>query len=86
MKFALEWERRWDAGEGVANVSELCREFGISRETGYVWLRRFRAAGHDVKASRSGRTGRTTSRTRSCQPSSTPHSPWRGEPCPSAQT
>jgi len=50
VKFALEWERRWDAGEGVANVSELCREFGISRETGYVWLRRFRAAGHDVKA------------------------------------
>jgi putative transposase len=50
VKFALEWEKRWDAGEGRMNLSELCREFGISRETGYVWLRRYRAAGHDVEA------------------------------------
>lgn len=49
-KFALEWEKRWDAGKGVTNVAQLCREFGISRDTGYVWLRRFRDAGHDVKA------------------------------------
>ena len=48
-KFALEWERRWK-GDGHVNVSQLCREFGISRETGYVWLRRFREAGHDVRA------------------------------------
>src|SRR5205085_1278765 len=26
-----------------ANVSELCRRFGISRETGYKWLARYRA-------------------------------------------
>ncbi|HTP28564.1 MAG TPA: helix-turn-helix domain-containing protein, partial [Anaeromyxobacteraceae bacterium] len=25
-----------------ANVSALCREFGISRQTGHKWLRRFR--------------------------------------------
>lgn len=50
MKFALEWEKRWDSGEGRMNMAELCREFGISRETGYVWLRRFRAAGHKVEA------------------------------------
>src|SRR5207237_7452024 len=50
IKFALEWEKRWDAGEGRMNLSELCREFGISRETAYVWLRRYRDAGHDVKA------------------------------------
>lgn len=50
VKFALEWEKRWDAGEGRMNLSELCREFGISRETGYVWLRRYRAAGHKVEA------------------------------------
>lgn len=25
-----------------ANVSMLCERFGISRQTGYVWLRRFR--------------------------------------------
>jgi hypothetical protein len=35
-KLILEWEKRWDAGEGVTNISELCREFGISRETAYV--------------------------------------------------
>jgi transposase-like protein len=28
-----------------SNVSQLCRRFGISRETGYKWLRRFREAG-----------------------------------------
>ena len=25
-----------------SNFSELCREYGISRKTGYKWLRRFR--------------------------------------------
>ena len=49
VKFVLEWEKRWDAGEGRMNLSELCREFGISRETAYVWLRRYRAAGRDVQ-------------------------------------
>jgi transposase len=49
-KFALEWERRWHENEGQVNVSQLCREFGISRETGYLWLRRFREAGHDIRA------------------------------------
>lgn len=50
IKFALEWEKRWNAGEGRMNLSELCREFGVSRETAYVWLRRYRASGRDVKA------------------------------------
>lgn len=50
VKFALEWEKRWDAGEGRMNMTELCREYGISRETGYVWLRRYRASGHKVEA------------------------------------
>lgn len=31
------------AGLDGANVSALCRRFGISRETGYVWLRRLRS-------------------------------------------
>src|SRR5262249_16706889 len=39
-KFVLEWERRRDEGESRTNLSELCREFGISRETAYVWRRR----------------------------------------------
>ena len=28
-----------------ANMSALCREFGISRPTGYKWLKRYRKAG-----------------------------------------
>ena len=31
--------------EGGANKSELCREYGISRKTGYKWLQRFRELG-----------------------------------------
>jgi transposase InsO family protein len=50
VKFVLEWERRWNESEGQVNVSELCRMFGISRETGYYWLRRYREAGHDLAA------------------------------------
>lgn len=49
VKFVLEWEKRWHAGEGQVNFSELCREFGISRERGYTWLNRYRDAGHDVR-------------------------------------
>src|SRR5262249_25289276 len=37
-----------------ALVSELCRRFGISRQTGHLWLRRFRA-GELVLADRSRR-------------------------------
>jgi transposase InsO family protein len=37
-----------------ANVSSLCERFGISRQTGYVWLRRF-AAGEQDFADRSRR-------------------------------
>lgn len=29
-----------------ANVAALCREYGISRQAGHKWLRRFRAQGH----------------------------------------
>lgn len=29
-----------------ANIAALCREFGISRQTGYKWLRRFRSEGY----------------------------------------
>src|SRR5689334_9328736 len=29
-----------------ANVSELCREFGISRQTGHKWIRRYRDQGY----------------------------------------
>ena len=29
-----------------ANISALCREYAISRQTGHKWLRRFRAQGY----------------------------------------
>jgi transposase InsO family protein len=35
----------WLASREEVNVSELCRRFGISRETGHRLLRRFRSAG-----------------------------------------
>jgi transposase InsO family protein len=50
VKFGLQWEKRWGAGEGRINFAELCREFGISRQVGYVWLRRYRQARLDVSA------------------------------------
>jgi transposase InsO family protein len=50
VRFVLEWERRWKEGEGVVNMSELCREFGVSRECGYKWVRRYVDAGHDLAA------------------------------------
>ncbi len=38
-KFVLEWERRWKAGQGRVDVAELCRMRGVSRTTGYKWIR-----------------------------------------------
>jgi transposase InsO family protein len=38
-----------------ANISELCRRFGISRKTGYKWIERFRAEGDSGIADRSRR-------------------------------
>jgi transposase InsO family protein len=34
------------AGAPGANISALCQEYGVSRQTGYKWLRRFRADGY----------------------------------------
>ena len=50
VKFVLEWEKRWDEGEGKLNFAALCREFGISRQVGYAWVARYREAAHDVRA------------------------------------
>ena len=50
-KFVLEWERRWREAEGgLVNMAELCRMFGVSRQTGYKWVRRYQAAQLDVTA------------------------------------
>jgi putative transposase len=50
VRLALEWERRWQEARGHVNMSELCREFGVSRDIGYKWINRYRKAGHDVRA------------------------------------
>ena len=39
MRFVMEVER------GEHSISDLCEIYGVSRETGYVWLRRYREAG-----------------------------------------
>jgi len=39
VRFVLEYER------DEQSMTELCEGFGVSRETGYVWLRRYRALG-----------------------------------------
>lgn len=38
-----------------ANLSQLCRRFGISRKTGYKWLKRYQADGESGLADRSRR-------------------------------
>lgn len=39
VRFVVEYERDEET------MAELCERFGISRETGYVWLRRYRQYG-----------------------------------------
>lgn len=43
-KFILAWEN------GELSMAELCRDFGISRQTGYKWVRRYREMGCDLNA------------------------------------
>jgi transposase InsO family protein len=50
VRLVLEWERRWKANEGQVNMSELAREFGVSRECTHKWVRRYREANRDVRA------------------------------------
>ena len=45
-KFVFEWERRFKLSEGRRiNMAELCRIYGVSRQTGYEWVRRYQATG-----------------------------------------
>jgi len=46
-----------------ANVSALCRRFGVSRKTGYKWLARTRLDEETALADRSRRPGRSPART-----------------------
>jgi transposase InsO family protein len=47
------------------NLTELCREFQISRQTGYVWLKRYRGGGAREVVDRSRRPLHSPKRTRS---------------------
>jgi putative transposase len=49
-KFILAWEERWQRQQGQVNVAELCRVFGISRQAGHGWIRRYQDARHDLQA------------------------------------
>lgn len=51
------------ANQPEANMSRLCRRYGISRPTGYKWLRRYRQEGLDGLADRSRRPHRCPNRT-----------------------
>src|SRR5256885_685482 len=47
-RFLLEWERRMEeTSGGHINLAELCRLFGVSRQTGYLWINRYRTSGYD---------------------------------------
>jgi transposase InsO family protein len=66
-----------------ANVSELCRRFGISRKAGYKWLERFREAGVGALADRSRRPVHSPQRTEAAQEDQvvqlrTEHPAWGG--------
>jgi transposase InsO family protein len=51
VKFILAWEERWQESQGGRiDVAELCRVFGVSRDTGHRWIRRYREANHDLRA------------------------------------
>src|SRR5271166_5396662 len=39
VRFVVEYER------DEQTMTELCEQFGIARETGYIWLRRYRVQG-----------------------------------------
>jgi putative transposase len=53
MSLKIEFVQR--ATASGANVSALCREFGISRETGHKWLNRFNESGYEGLEERSRR-------------------------------
>jgi putative transposase len=57
MSLKMEFVER--ASKPEANVSALCREFGVSRETGHKWLRRFRQYGYDGLEEKSRRPAKS---------------------------
>ncbi len=56
-RFVLEVEK------AEMSVAELCRRYGVSRKTGYKWIRRYRAQGLDGIRQRSSRPNRCPHKT-----------------------
>jgi transposase len=52
-----------EAGLGTKPFTALCAEFGISRPTGYLWLKRYREGGVEAIAERSRRPSHSPNRT-----------------------
>src|SRR3954464_12328502 len=52
-EFIAEWLRQ--RRDGVVNIALLCRTYGVCRETGYKWMRRFEVGGYDALEDRSRR-------------------------------
>jgi putative transposase len=51
VKLVREWERREEqAGGGHVDMTALARDFGISRQTAYVWLNKYLEADRDPAA------------------------------------
>ena len=50
VKFILEWERRWEETEGKVNLSELCRVFGVTRQNGHKWVKRYLESQRSLEA------------------------------------
>jgi transposase InsO family protein len=51
------------ASQADVNMSELCREYGISRKTGYKWLKRYRQKGIEALQDQSRRPQHSPRRT-----------------------
>jgi putative transposase len=45
-KMSLKMEFVEKVSRPGASMAQLCREYGISRETGYKWLKRFKVEGY----------------------------------------
>ena len=56
-RFVLEYQG------GLSSMAELCRRYGVSRETGYVWLRRYGCEGMEGLRDRSRAPHRPGNRT-----------------------
>lgn len=61
MKVREEFVRLACANE--TNMAELCRRYGISRKTGYKWLKRFKEKGRDALADQSKKPNTSPSET-----------------------